>query len=44
MFGDPNKNEKKFKVEELKNCIFNIENGKVLYVRISLEKMIIPQF
>lgn len=28
MFGDPNKNEKKFKVEELKNCIFNIENGK----------------
>ena len=28
MFGNPNKNEKRFKVEELKNCIFNIENGK----------------
>ena len=28
MFGDPNKNEKNFKTEELKNCILNIENGK----------------
>ena len=28
MFGDPNKNEKNFKTEELKNCILDIENGK----------------
>ncbi len=28
MFGDPNKNEKKFKVEELKNCILILKMEK----------------
>jgi len=28
MFGDPNKNQKGFKIVELKKCILNIENGK----------------
>lgn len=28
MFGDPNKNEKGFKIVKLRNCISNIENGK----------------